>query len=186
MKTFEVEKPLMEEARYMQNPMVKLYPANSGSLNLLNIQKRKMGAIVKGILQNKYDDMDNLYHKGKLYAVLKDGEIAVAPDAVVSEAARLPDDMSFSTYIKLAKEMCLRMEENVAQGISRKKWSHWFEGGRPEPKRRSTEPSRRSERAGKRRRREAASRGPEPDIGRGGAASGGGVFGFDASDFESE
>ena len=61
----------------------------------------------------------------ELQYLLKNGEIAVAPDKVVAETVGLSAD----AYTAYAKQMCLKMEENVRQGVGKKISVHWFKKG---------------------------------------------------------
>lgn len=120
-------------AGYSADPMMKFRPANSGSLNYSadRVQNREFVTYKTkcGVGKRQYDSMLGMYNKKKLYGVLKNGKIAVAHDRVVAESVRLNSDISVKTYTLLAKEMCLRMEENVRQGGDRKKWSGLFDQG---------------------------------------------------------
>ena len=49
----------------------------------------------------------------------------MAPDKVVAETVGLSAD----AYTAYAKQMCLKMEENVRQGVGKKISVHWFKKG---------------------------------------------------------
>ena len=130
----EFTNPMTERyAGSSADPMMKFFPANSGSLNYSEdrIQKRDFVTYKTkcGVVSDKFYSMRSMYNKKKLYGLLRDGNIAVAPDRVVAESVGLKAGTSVKTYTLLAKEMCLRMEENVRQGGNRKKWSGFFSNG---------------------------------------------------------
>lgn len=127
--TCELRKPMEGD----EDPIVKLYPANSGSLNFTaaKTQKREFMKYKAGCGTTKvnFNAMQKKWNEKKIYALLKNGQIAVAPDTVVSESVGLDADMSADTYTRIAKEMCLRMEDNVKRGKSCKTWKEWFQPG---------------------------------------------------------
>lgn len=122
-------RPMVEEA----NPMMEFHPANSGSLNVskAKIQKREMFPYSKGCGPHKknFEKMVKKFNRGEYFAPLQNGEIAVAPDDVVAKSVGLDADTPVDMYFRLAKEMCLRMQHNETLGMSRKKYSHWFDPG---------------------------------------------------------
>ncbi|CAM9855111.1 unnamed protein product [Ectocarpus sp. 6 AP-2014] len=131
--TFHLEKPLVEHERYMSNPIMAFYPANSGSLHARHAHSKrgKIGQHIMGcgVSPGQHASLGKWWQSGKLYARLKDGNIAAAADDVIAKGMKLPSDIPISTYITLAKEMCLRMERDVSQGLTGKSWASWFDGG---------------------------------------------------------
>ena len=128
-KTYELRSPMPEDATYSANPMMTFLPANSGSLGypVAKTQKRpfvkyKSGC---GLAKREFLTTQGMWKRKKIYALLNNGEIAVAPDNVVAETVGFDAD----TYTKLAKHMCLKMEENVRQGVGKKISAHWFKEG---------------------------------------------------------
>lgn len=122
---------MSEDAKYSADPMMIFFPANSGSLGypFAKTQKRPFVKYRSGcgLEKREFKTAQGMWKRKKIYALLKNGEIAVAPDKVVAETVGLSAD----AYTEYAKQMCLKMEENVRQGVGKKISVHWFkEGGR--------------------------------------------------------
>ena len=119
---------MLEDVEYKENPMMKFYPSNSGSLSFSAAKTQKRAFIEFkpgcGIKKSIYDRLLPMWNSKKLYSLLKNGEIAVARDNVVEETV----GMDATEYTLLAKNMCLRMEENVRLGKGRGQSQHWFRG----------------------------------------------------------
>ena len=126
---FKLTQPMIEDVKYKENPMMEFHEANSGSFDYseAKIQRRPFVKYKKhcGLDPSVYDQKLKLWNKKKIYALLKNGEIAVAPDDVVAKTVGLRD-MSTARYTFFAKMMCLGMEENVRTGRGRGEWKHWF------------------------------------------------------------
>lgn len=75
--------------------------------------------------KREYNSVQGMWERKKLYALLKNGEIAVALDEVVAETV----GFDAGEYTEFAKQVCLRMEENVRRGFGKKTSAHWFGGG---------------------------------------------------------
>lgn len=120
--------PMVEDEIYENDPMLRFYPANSGSLTYSEAKTQYrpfVGYRTKcGILKKIHKDMLKMWNTRKIYAVLKGGHIAVAPNEVVAKT--LPRDMDVQTYILLAKTVCLKMESSKRHGKSPKAWKNWF------------------------------------------------------------
>ena len=120
---------MTEDAQYSADPMMIFVPANSGSLGY-PVAKTQKRPFVKyktkcGLEKREFTSMQSMWERKKLYALLKNGEIAVAPDKVVAKTVGFDAD----SYTEFAKQMCLKMEENVRQGVGKKISVHWFKEG---------------------------------------------------------
>ena len=192
----KLTQPLAEDPEYETNPMTGFYPANSGSLNFnkAKIQKRKMAVrLAKRSSEpgmNIFQRIEKGYNEGKYFALLKNGEIAVAPDDVVAESLGLDADTPVDMFYRLMSEVCMRIQHNETMGVGPKKFSHWFhkgyEGGGGGPYRGAklkptSAPKRRPDGRGKKKARLAAGPGSGGGSGRGsGSGSGSGVGGAGA------
>ena len=98
-----------------RDPVVLVFPANSGSLTFSRAtQKRKLFKFEEGLGITKagYKRLEQLWNQRKLHGRLRSGGVAVATDDVVEESV----GMDAGEYTILAKEMCLRMENNERLG----------------------------------------------------------------------
>lgn len=194
---WKLKNPLMEDAKYKTNPIMEFHPMNSGSLNISKdvMTERTMVVHFKGCgeKKNQFNRIEKGYNEGKCFALLQNGDLAVAPDDTIAEWAGLGADTPVDVYFRLAREMCMRMQHNETLGLGPKKFRHWFnpgyEGGGGAPysggagsKKRSG-PSGGDSGKGKGKKKARLASG----AGSGGGSASGGVFDFDEeSEFSSD